>query len=305
MRILFVASSNAASGISPIVLNQGESLIKTGIRVDYFPLKGKGIFGYLSNIPALRKHMKNNDYNCIHAHYALIGIVSSLAGAKPLVVSLMGSDVYEFRWLKLLSRVFSRLLWNITIVKSKAMRDHTRLTTAEIIPNGVDLDKFKIYSDEEIKKVIPPLSMKKTVIFLGNPNKREKNIELALRALKFVDYPNHEFLPLYGIPNEQIPFYMNAASVMVLTSQWEGSPNVVKEAMACNLPIVSVDVGDVREVIGSTEGCYLTSHDPVDIANKITTALEFGKRTDGRKRVSHLNSTIIAERLSRLYRNLE
>jgi glycosyltransferase involved in cell wall biosynthesis len=112
---------------------------------------------------------------------------------------------------------------------------------------------------------------------------------------------NIEFHIVFGIENKILPYYFNAADVLLLTSLWEGSPNVVKEAMACNLPIVSTDVGDVRELMGGTAGCYITNFHASDVAKKLRLALEFGKRTDGRKKVRHLDTIQIAEKISKIY----
>jgi teichuronic acid biosynthesis glycosyltransferase TuaC len=92
--------------------------------------------------------------------------------------------------------------------------------------------------------------------------------------------------------------------VVLLTSLWEGSPNVIKEAMACNTPIVSTDVGDVKEIIGKTEGCFITSFDPEDVSDKIKKALEFGKRTTGREDIKHLESGVVAKRIIAIYKNV-
>src|SRR5262249_6392957 len=103
---------------------------------------------------------------------------------------------------------------------------------------------------------------------------------------------------------EKIPLYMNASNVLLLASVHEGSPNVVKEAMACNVPIVSTDVGDVREVIGRTEGCSVCPHEAHALASGLERALSFRRRTTGRADSKHLDNAIIAERLIALYRNL-
>ena len=100
MKILFVSSGNSQNGISPIIKNQGESIVKAGIELEYFLIKGKGIKGYFKSIFTLRKHLKNNTYDIVHVHYSLSAIVASLAGAKPLIVSLMGSDVKSNSWFK-------------------------------------------------------------------------------------------------------------------------------------------------------------------------------------------------------------
>jgi glycosyltransferase involved in cell wall biosynthesis len=98
-----------------------------------------------------------------------------------------------------------------------------------------------------------------------------------------------------------MPLYMNACDVLVLASDYEGSPVVIKEAMACNLPIVSTDVGDVAKVIGATEGCYICQQDPKDMAQKIKLALARGQRTDGRRAVHSLSLDQTVDSLLRIY----
>ncbi|MBM3189970.1 MAG: glycosyltransferase family 4 protein, partial [Chloroflexi bacterium] len=91
------------------------------------------------------------------------------------------------------------------------------------------------------------------------------------------------------------------ADVLLLTSDHEGSPTVVKEAMACNLPIVSTKVGDVPQVIAGVEGCYLAEQTPDDLAEKVEAALAFGGRTRGREAIQHLQTEGEARRLIALY----
>jgi glycosyltransferase involved in cell wall biosynthesis len=76
---------------------------------------------------------------------------------------------------------------------------------------------------------------------------------------------------------------------------------VVKEAMACNLPIVSVRVGDVPEVIGDTDGCALADRDPVDIASKLVGILQEPFRTGGRAQLGRYRHDRIASRIVDVY----
>ena len=98
MKVLFVSSGNAKDGISPIVRNQRQSLINQGIHVDFFTIKGKGFWSYFRHIFILRKYLKTNKFDIIHSHYSYSSYVAALAGARPLVVSLMGSDVLSDRF---------------------------------------------------------------------------------------------------------------------------------------------------------------------------------------------------------------
>jgi hypothetical protein len=135
MKVLFVSSGNSEFGISPIIKNQGESLKQNGIDLDYFTIKGKGIKGYLKNIPILKKYLKYHNYDIIHAHYSLLAIVATLSGAKPLVVSLMGSDIYGnvnidgerkfYSYINILSAKLLQPFVKKIIVKSKNLESYT------------------------------------------------------------------------------------------------------------------------------------------------------------------------------------
>jgi glycosyltransferase involved in cell wall biosynthesis len=143
------------------------------------------------------------------------------------------------------------------------------------------------------------------VLFCGM-DRPEKRLDLARAAVaRLADQdPPVQLVIASGKAHEEIPHYMNACDVLVLTSDYEGSPMVIKEAMACNLPIVSVDVGDVRQVIGETKGCYLAERSVDDIAAKLRLALAYGQRTDGRSRIAHLDNRLIAQRLIGLYEDV-
>ena len=306
MKVLFVSSGNSINGISPIIKNQGESLIRQGVDLTYFIIKGKGIKGYLKNIKPLRELNKGNNFDLIHAHYSMSAFVASLAGAKPLVVSLMGSDVKSERYFKSIIKMFNKLFWSKIIVKSEDMKQSLGINSVEIIPNGVDFDKFKLKNQQECKNQLGWDLSKKQILFVANPSRYEKNFNLANAAFDILSDTNIELKVLKDVPNELMPVYHNAADIVLLTSLWEGSPNVIKEAMACNVPIVSTDVGDVKAVIGNTEGCYITSFDPKDVAKKIKMALEFAKikgRTKGRERLNELglDSESVAKRIIGVY----
>jgi len=307
MKVIFVSSGNNKHGISPIIKNQGVSLQKEGLDIDYFTINGGGIKGYIQNIPKLREYLKDNQYDIVHAHYWLSAIVASLAGAKPLVVSLMGDDVKAKRWFRWIITIFHHLSWSKTIVKSKDMYLSLGIyKNVYIVPNGVDLDRFRPISKDIALKETGWDSSKKHILFTSNPNRVEKNFALAKEAFDYIDDDSLELHYLKDVPNDKMPYYYNASDVVILTSFWEGSPNAIKEAMACNIPIVSTRVGDVEELILYTNGCYISnSFDYKEFALTIIKALKFGKRTNGREAIKHLKSEIIAKDIIDIYKDIQ
>jgi glycosyltransferase involved in cell wall biosynthesis len=304
MKVLFVCSGNSEFGIR-LIKNQGDSLKNNGVDIHYFPIIGKGFKGYLSNVPKLKKTLISNKYDIVHAHYSLSAMVASLSGAKPLIVSLMGSDVQANIFCKLMIRLFSNVSWSKTIVKSSRMKNDIGISNVVVIPNGVDLGRFEVIEKNVAKRKIG-FNNKRHIIFVSDPDRYEKNYQLAKSSFDLLKHDNIELNTIYNINNDLMPYYYYGADLLLLTSLWEGSPNVIKEAMACNLPIVSTNVGDVKEILGATKGCYICSYDPKDVANKIKMALEFGKRTNGRERIKKLglDSESIAMEIIKLYKNV-
>lgn len=302
MKVLFVSSGKSGS-ISEIVKNQGESLKTAGIDVDYFIIK-PGFSGYLLSVPKIRRTLRHKKYDLVHAHYSLSGFAAALAGCKPLVVSLMGSDVFMSVWLRILTRCFYYWKWDATIVKTKEMKELIKLKRAHIIPNGVNINRFKPMPKAGARKHLNYPQDKKLILFISIPDRPEKNSGLAEKAVELLKGKEIELMKISNVPNSEIPYYLNAADILLLTSKWEGSVNVVKEAMACNCPVVSTNVGDVEWITGKTGSCFITSFDPEDVANRIKTVLSDGKRTNGRLRIVELglDSVSIATRILILYK---
>ncbi|MCW3079456.1 glycosyltransferase family 4 protein [Segetibacter sp.] len=319
MRVLFVCGGNIKSfEIIPFIKEQGESLKEQGIIVDYFPVVGKGFLGYLKAGMQIRKHRKKNKYDLIHAHFTYSGWAAVIgAGKTPVVLSLLGNDAYgEYigvNKVRLSSRIstFCTLLIQpfvkAIISKSKNIEKYVYLKHKSwIIPNGINKQKFdaeRVVGNESSSVI----NEKESVLFLGNKNDIRKNYPLAEAAVSKLRLPNVELINPYPVAHEEIPKYLSNASVLVVPSLMEGSPNVVKEAMACNCPIVATDMGDVKWVLGDTEGCYVSSFDVDDFAKKIECALHFSKtngRTKGKQRILSLglDSETIAHRIIGIYK---
>lgn len=309
MKIIFVCSGNKLGKPGLVVYNQALSLKQQNVEIDFFLITRKGLRGYLGAIIPLYKEIKRKQFDIIHSHYSLSSFVASFAllipGAPkiPHVVSLMGSDTKLVGCNKKLVQLFSKRCWNAIIVKSSSMYSDVALKEAVIIPNGVDLNivKDRVYTSKNKER--------KTILFAADPSRESKNYPLAQSAFQLIESNTIELKVVYNVAHEQIINEINNADVLLLTSKWEGSPNIIKEAMACNCPIVATDVGDVQWVLGETGGCYVSSFEPQDVAAKLQKALEYSEkygRTQGRKRLIALglNSETIAKRLIDVYKSV-
>lgn len=311
MKVLFVSSGNKGTGLNPIIKNQGEALVKAGVEVVYYPIVGKGIKGYLKNVMPLRKHIRANHYDAVHAHYSLTAFAVSLAGRRDLVVSLMGSDVKASKRYKTIIKCFAKLFrWKTIIVKSRDMYASLGMSEAMIIPNGVDMERFRPIEQADCQKQLGWNSEHRHILFPANPARPEKDYALAEAAVEIVRKKIDQTIDIHvfeNVPNEETPYHYNAADVVLMTSKWEGSPNAIKEAMACRRPIVSTNVGDVAERLCGVEGCYVAeSRKPEELAELLAKALAFGKRTEGGKKIENdgLTNDKVAERLMEIYRGL-
>lgn len=299
MKVLFISSGNGINGISPIIKNQGESLKKAGVQIEYFLIIGKGPFSYIKHIFTLRKYIKSKDYDLFHAHYLISSITATFSGCRPLIVSLMGSDTKSGLFWKIIIKLFAFLYWKRVIVKSNSMKRDISIKKAKIIPNGVELDLVRPSN-------INDKSLQKTILFGSNPNRYVKNYSLAEKAMARLKTNNVYLKVVHSVTHKQIIEEINMSAVLLLTSHWEGSPNIIKEAMACNCPIVSTDVGDVRWLFGEEPGHFLTSPNPDEVAEKILLALDFAEnhgRTNGRERLKKLglDAETIALKITNVY----
>lgn len=285
MKVLFVRSFN--TGEEPISTRQGESLQKKGIDVVFYNVVGKGLSGYLSNLVQLRRFIKKEKPDVIHAHYSFCGILSVMTLAKvPVVVSLMGSDVLTGGRAMLMVLKWFSLFWKGIIVKSEELYTFLGIKEAQIIPNGVDLETFQPASKDHARKILNWDEKGYHILFASDPKRPEKNFGLsaeAIERLKKRKFPVKVHF-LKDLTTEQVVLHYNACDCLLLTSLYEGSPNVIKEAMACNRPIVSTNVGDVEKNLKNVAGTFICSFDGTEVAEKLNLTLEI-VATNGREKL--------------------
>lgn len=309
MKVLFVSSGNYYLGITSVIRRQAESLEACGIEIVHFYIRGKGLKGYLSNLKHLKKAIRSENPDIIHAHYSLSGYLASMAGARPLVVSLMGSDVKNNKAANFPLKIYASLFRAKIIVKSERMFKNLGLPSASVISNGVDLKLFRPVDKMECKRKLGWDLNFRHILFAANPSRTEKNYALAEKAFQQIQSDKLVLKTLTDVNPEDVPLWMNAADVILLTSLKEGSPNAVKEAMACNKPVVSTDVGDIRWLFGNVAGYFISASEVNSIAENILKALSFSEEkqfTEGRERILSLglDTEVVSGKIIELYENL-
>ena len=216
----------------------------------------------------------------------------------------MGSDVFDQSKVMIwLTKFFYKRVWVKTIVKSREMLK--KFPKAELIPNGVNFkDFYPVKKSEAISLTKLDPSCFNILFISTNPDSKVKNIKLAKEALSLLANDKVKLTVISDIQHQELNYYYNAGNLLLLTSLSEGSPNVIKEAMACNCPIVATDVGDIKSVIGETEDCYVTGFNSVEIAEKIKLVIKNNNRTNGRENIEYLESNIIAKKIIALYQSV-
>jgi len=259
-----------------------------------------------------------SSYDIVHAYYGFhSALFAALIKRRPLIITFIGSDALREPLRNRVYRILQRFVVarsNHIIAVSSGIRNilisdlGANPNKISLITFGIDLGLFKPIPKAAARKELGFPADKKLVLFPSSPKRTEKRFDIFKKTIELLQKDNHNIVPVVlsnnGRPYSEVPLVMNGCDVLVLSSDSEGSPTVIKEAMACNLPIVSVDVGDVAEVIKDTANCYICKQDPVNIAEGVKLVLNKGMRTTGRSSIKHLSSKKIVKELIGLYREI-
>jgi glycosyltransferase involved in cell wall biosynthesis len=273
--------------------------LKKEITFHTFFIKRKGINGYLQSLPSLRRKLKVFSPDIIHAHGGTVAFLCNLQRNIPVISTFHGSDInlLKIRWISAFASYFSSA--NIYVSRQIYQKAFYIKKEDTIIPCGIDLEIFRPLPREEARKALQFPEDEPYILFGSWFTNPDKYFALANEALK--SFPSVKVHEIINRSREEVNLLINGASLVLLTSLSEGSPNVIKEAMACNCPIVTNDVGDVKDIIGDTKGCYIATYDPQDVAEKIRFALDYEERTNGREKIMQLESSIIAGKVVEVF----
>lgn len=304
-------------GPAVFIARQAEFLRREGVEVDLFPFRGaRQPVNYAAAWREVRRRLRQGCYDLVHAQFGQSGL-TALPRQIPLVVTFRGDDLEGIigqsgryipaGWLlRLVSRTVARQA-DAAIVVSEHMRRYLPSSVyAHVLPSGIDLELFQPVPRDEARRRLGLPAGEHLALFVGNPELARKRFGLAQEAVTLVSrsLPTR-LLVGWERPHQEIAALMNACDALVFTSMQEGSPNAVKEALACNLPVVSVPVGDVPLRLREVEGCVLCPDDRAStIAGALERVLRRGERSNGRKAVRDLDERILTQRLIDIYRSV-
>jgi len=257
-------------------------------------------------------------FDVVNGHYGLWCVVARLQWTTPVVASYLGDDVlgtviargeYSSKG-NFVASVSHKLCYFVDAVTVKSEQMKQRLGGPQekvfVIPDGVNFSQFYPMPRSEVRTTLGWDQDRYYVLFANNPEIPVKNFAMAQAAVDILRAKglDVELVVATGLSHDTVMQYTNASNALILPSWAEGSPNVVREAMACNVPVVATNVGDVADVIGHTEGCSICAHDPEELADGLQRALEHTGPTTGRQDTQHLASAVIAQRVIELYEQI-
>lgn len=315
MKILIVASDKGGHFV-PFIEEQIMALEALGVQVIRYAITGKGIIGYLRELPTLKQMIRAEQPDVVHAHFGLSGVLANLQRCVPVVTTYHGSDINLPQILRFSKLAMRLSAWNIFVSQrnvaiAKPKNKYTMLPCGVNIPQPWCEMQNQIFEQLTLNQWVHEILKKdvKHVLFAGAFDNAVKDSELAKVTVNHLmdEGVKVELIELKGYNRDQVTALMYNCNALLMTSKTEGSPQVVKEAMTCGCPIVSVDVGDVAERTEGVEGCYVVrTRDPNDIANALQKAIEFNGRTNGREKIIEMELTNkqVAERLMAIYRDI-
>jgi glycosyltransferase involved in cell wall biosynthesis len=298
---------------------QIESLRKLGVETEVFLFKNRrSLPGLMRGGLALRRKAHDFNADLVHVHFgAAQCVVGVLFAGKPVVISFCGSDLlgnYDSTGKKTWSGRLSGMLSRVgavgcrrAIAKTQELKKSLWLPwlrkKCDVIPNGVDLDLFRPMPQAEARAALGWDHKDPVVLFMDRKGAWVKDPVLAQAAYQEAKkmVGDLRFFVIEHEPPDRMTYLYNAADALLLTSRHEGSNNTIKEALACNLPIVATDCGDTRERLNGVHSCYVCTRDPHDLGQRLFQIATTRERSDGRRYVQELTLDKVAHRIKRTY----
>jgi glycosyltransferase involved in cell wall biosynthesis len=319
---MYPSSAHPAQGVFVAEQVKGLRAIGLQVRVLFIDRLAEGPWAYYRIGARIHEAVAEFHPDVIHCMYG--GVMADQIvrrhRLRPVVVTFHGSDLLGERLARLPRRVIAaygvycsrraaRRADRVVLVARhllNALRGACPPSKVRIIPCGIDLERFKPMEPDACRRQLGWDPQMFHVLFASSCGDPVKRPELARAAVKELVRRGvrAELHFLAGVANSEVPVWLNASHAFLLTSGHEGSPTIVKEALGCKVPVVSVDVGDVAERLEGMSGCYLAEPSPAGLADKLLLVRESGERPQGGERLAELSHINVAHRLRQCYEEL-
>lgn len=308
MKVLYVIPGTDAGASMIFARRQAEALTRAGVTVHsvHVPTP-KSLRGVWRSTRTLRHEIRTVSPDLVHAQYgSLIGTISAFAaGSIPSVVTFRGSDLNggAARWA--LSQAAALRSRRAVCVSGRLARRLLSRRRTLVLPSGVDRATFQPEPRDTVRKRLGWSIDDPIVVFNAGFDPSNKRLDLAERAAEAAraSLPNLRLLVLRGETQpSSVPDLLNASDCLLIASDREGSPCILQEALACGLPVVSVDVGDCAERLAGVPNTILSERDPESLGRAIVELVREPKRSAAD--TSELGFDRLAERLKRLYEEI-
>jgi teichuronic acid biosynthesis glycosyltransferase TuaC len=313
MRVLFVIPGEAQGSSMIFARRQAESLAREGVEVELFHLRSRTSPWVLAREGArFRRCVRSFDPTVIHAHFGTVTALFAACAApsRPLVITFRGSDLNVSPSLRsvaghMLSQIAALRAGRIVCV-SRQLRERLwwRRSSVSVLPSGVDPEVFRPEPRSDARRRLGWDDDERVVLFNAGHDPATKRLDLANEALRLTQGVLKSVCMevLDGTtPPARVPELLNAADCLLLTSDREGSPTVIQEALACNLPVISVDVGDTVERLRGVSRSAIVPREAAAIARELARVLRVPTRSNGRSKVAEFSAPRIAGELCRMY----
>jgi teichuronic acid biosynthesis glycosyltransferase TuaC len=321
-RVLFVIPGEEYGSSMIFARRQAYSLAREGVDVDMFHLHSRTSLREIAAEWLRFRHLvRRTAPHIIHAHFGTVtALFAALAAPqKPLVITFRGGDLnpspsyasFGARLRAVTARAFSQLAamraGHIVCVSRQLRARVWWRRDVTVLPSGVDPEVFRPEPRDRVRRRLGWSDAERVVMFNAGHSPDGKRLDLANAALALTQdaLEGVRMVVLYGeIPPAQMPELFNAADCLLLTSDTEGSPTVIQEALACNLPVVSVDAGDTAERLEGVSWSAIVARDPAAIAAELVRVLEASCRSNGREKLDEFSAPKIARELRGIYAGL-
>jgi glycosyltransferase involved in cell wall biosynthesis len=287
------------------VRDQVDDLRKRGVRIGVYSFDGRHQKRAYARAGMEIRHLAaRGDFDLIHAHYGLSGAVALTQRRLPVITTFHGSETGYIRWQWIISVAVARISTPIFVSMQGAAS--VRCPLAAVIPLGVDTELFQPRDRDVVRETLGWDKSTPHILFPGARANRRKRVDLFDAAIDELDRRKTRVRRVYleGLTRQAAADAIAASDAVLMTSEWEGSPLAVREALASNVPVVSVEVGDVRGVLDGLPACAVTHRDPRMLADAVEASLATPRDGRLRERALETSREQVAKRVESLYREV-